>query len=351
MKKCFVISPIGAEGTATREHADDVFDYIIRPAMEECGLAAYRSDHLHEPGKISDQMFRAILQDDLAVALLTGYNPNVFYELAVAQCAARPVVILLEKGQPLPFDIKDLRCVYYDLKPRSLFERTFVKQLVGHVRAFEAGGWKGTSPVGGIDLSGDAGTAGPVRFYSRSMDFGSPEVWLKVLRDTERVFEVMGLALGSWKHGKGFSELLVAKARAGCRVRVLLSHPDNPALREQINPQIPEEAFDITSRKIIEMVDFFRGLARTTANIEVRQIRSGCPHFQLTRTDQFAVAIQYLYSESTHYSPLCQYPVGSPLYATMAQEFESLWRRNAEPEPTMPLARPAGAESPAPPPT
>jgi len=26
-----VISPIGAEGTPTREHADDVYDYIIKP--------------------------------------------------------------------------------------------------------------------------------------------------------------------------------------------------------------------------------------------------------------------------------------------------------------------------------
>ena len=56
--------------------------------MDDCGITPYRSDHLHEPGKISEQMFRAILQDDMAVAVLTGYNPNVFYELAVAQCAA-----------------------------------------------------------------------------------------------------------------------------------------------------------------------------------------------------------------------------------------------------------------------
>jgi hypothetical protein len=330
MKKCFVISPIGAEGSSTREHANDVFDYIIRPAMEECGISAYRSDHLHEPGKISEQMFRAILQDDLAIAVLTGYNPNVFYELAVAQCAARPVIVLLEKGQPLPFDIKDLRCVYYDLKPRSLFDKVYVKDLVAHVRSIEAAGWKGTSPVSGLDLAGEGNSASPVRFHSRSMDFGSPETWLQVLKDTEQVFEVMGLALGSWKHGKGFSEVLAAKARAGCRVRVLLCHQDNPALRELINPEIPEEAFENTVHRISEMVDYFRAVARASPNIEVRQIRRGCPHFQLTRSDQVAIVVQYLHSESSHYSPLCQYPSASPLYATMAQEFEALWRRNAE---------------------
>jgi hypothetical protein len=330
MKKCFVISPIGADGTPTREHANDVFDYIIRPAMEQFGILAYRSDHMHERGKISDQMFRAILEEDLSIAVLTGYNPNVFYELAVAQCAARPVIILLEKDHPLPFDIKDLRCVYYDLKPRALFEQVYVKQLVEHVKMIDSAGWKASSPVSGLPLPGDGNGAGPMRSYPRSMDFGSPEAWLKMLKDTEHVFEVMGMALGSWKHGKGFSEVLGAKAQAGCRVRVLLCHPDNPSLPELINPRVPEQSLDYVLHAIAEMMDYFRAIARASPNVEVRQIRYGCPHFQLTRTDQVATAVHYLYSESTHYSPLCQYSPGSPLYSTLAQEFEALWQGNSE---------------------
>lgn len=97
-KTCFVISPIGPDGSAIREHADDVFSYIIKPAMDECGITAFRSDHLSEPGKISDQMFKAIRDADVCVAVLSGYNPNVFYEFAVAQSYTRPVLILIEKG-------------------------------------------------------------------------------------------------------------------------------------------------------------------------------------------------------------------------------------------------------------
>jgi hypothetical protein len=32
--RAFVISPIGAESSKVREHADDVFDFIIKPAMD-----------------------------------------------------------------------------------------------------------------------------------------------------------------------------------------------------------------------------------------------------------------------------------------------------------------------------
>ena len=48
---------------------------------------------------ISEQMYRAILKEDFCIALLTGFNPNVFYELAIAQAADRPVIILLEFGK------------------------------------------------------------------------------------------------------------------------------------------------------------------------------------------------------------------------------------------------------------
>lgn len=42
-------------------------------------------------------------------AILTGLNQNVFYEVAVTQSAARQMVIFIEEGEALPFDVQDLR--------------------------------------------------------------------------------------------------------------------------------------------------------------------------------------------------------------------------------------------------
>jgi hypothetical protein len=101
-RSCFVISPIGAEDSEVRKHADAVFRYIIEPAAKECGLFPHRSDHLRHAGRISDEMYARILNDDLCIALLTGRNPNVYYELAIAQSAGRPVVILLQRDEEAP---------------------------------------------------------------------------------------------------------------------------------------------------------------------------------------------------------------------------------------------------------
>ncbi len=70
-KRCFVISPIGAEGSAIRQHADEVFDFIVEPALAACGIEALRSDHILEPGKVTDQMFRELMTD-MCVAIVTG---------------------------------------------------------------------------------------------------------------------------------------------------------------------------------------------------------------------------------------------------------------------------------------
>ena len=53
-KRCFVISPIGEEGSGVREHADDVFRFIIEPAVKKFGIEAVRSDHIHETGDLTE---------------------------------------------------------------------------------------------------------------------------------------------------------------------------------------------------------------------------------------------------------------------------------------------------------
>lgn len=147
-KKCFVISPIGAEKSETRGHADDVLEFIILPAMKkfkqkfDIDIDAVRADHIQSMGQITKQMFEAILGADLCVAILTEHNPNVFYELAVAQAAARPAIILLEKGQEIPFDIKDLRVVHYALQPiTQLIKGVYADEVYEYVKAVHQAGW------------------------------------------------------------------------------------------------------------------------------------------------------------------------------------------------------------------
>jgi hypothetical protein len=274
-------------------------------------------------------MFKEILGDDLCIAVLTDQNPNVFYELAVAQAAGRPVIILIHKGQTLPFDIQDLRCVFYDLKPRPLFEKVYVHEIVAHVKKLESLGWKVPAPFGvEPPLGGGRESLTQPVYYERSMDYGGLERLMDLLRRTEKVFEVMGVTLSFWRSTRGISDVIIGKASTGCRVRALLMHKDNPALPQMIIPTVPEMSFEKKVSDLDVMLKFWQKMAEKCSNIEVRQMRRGCLHFQLTRSDDTAVFAQYFFSEKLRHSPLWQCRAGTRLYDILAQEFESLWQVN-----------------------
>jgi hypothetical protein len=328
-RRCFVISPIGEDDSEIREHADNVYDYIIEPAMKECEIDAIRSDRIREPGRISDLMFRELLNDDFCVAVLTGHNPNVYYELAIAQAALRPVIILLLKGQNLPFDVKDLRCVYYDLKPRPLMEKAYQRELIEHIKGVEKCGWK-AEPPWGVEKGGTVSKNPDFNFFDRASEFGAHDRWLKLLRNTENIFEIMGITLGSWKRTRNFVKILKERAEKGCQTRIMVMHRDNPALPQMINDEdnIRGQSFGQILEELDEMTEYFATLANDVPGVKFRQMFQGYPHLQVTLVDDSVVVIPYFFSQKPHEAPLYDCSQNSTLYALAKQEFESLWNAN-----------------------
>lgn len=110
-EKVFVVSQIGDDGTQIRERANEIADFIIAPVASEFGLEVDRSDRDPTPGPITSKLLRSILSSRVIVADLTGNNPNVFYELSFAHSFGLPVVILTDKTENLPFDLKNERVI------------------------------------------------------------------------------------------------------------------------------------------------------------------------------------------------------------------------------------------------
>src|SRR5262245_41219233 len=102
-KVCFVICPIGKEGSDIRKRSDKVFKYIITTAVTNCGYEPLRADKIAETGMITTHVINQLIEAPLVVADLTGWNANVFYELAIRHVVRKPFVQLIQKGETLPF--------------------------------------------------------------------------------------------------------------------------------------------------------------------------------------------------------------------------------------------------------
>lgn len=115
---CFVISPIGDQGSEVRENADAVLDYLITPALRNCGFQPQnivRADKFCAAGVISADIINWIRTSDLCIVDATGQNPNVMYECGMRHGTGKPYVMMAQRGEMLPFDIAGLRTVMYDL--------------------------------------------------------------------------------------------------------------------------------------------------------------------------------------------------------------------------------------------
>ena len=106
---CFVMQPFAPP-------LGSYYINIYEPAIKKAGLTAVRADaEIFGTGKIIDQIWQGINRSRVLVAELTSRNANVFYELGLAHALKKPVVLISSNENDVPFDIRHVRVIYYDL--------------------------------------------------------------------------------------------------------------------------------------------------------------------------------------------------------------------------------------------
>jgi hypothetical protein len=106
---CFVLMPFGPP-------VGDYYQQIYEPAIRKAGLRPVRADaDIFGTGKIIDQIWDGINAAKVLVAELISRNPNVFYELGLAHALDKPVVLISSNEDDVPFDLKHIRVIYYNV--------------------------------------------------------------------------------------------------------------------------------------------------------------------------------------------------------------------------------------------
>jgi O-acetyl-ADP-ribose deacetylase (regulator of RNase III) len=130
-KKCFVIMPFGKKDVLDGKgnvidtvDFNQVYDQLIKKAVEEIGIECERCDEIPESGSIHKKMFKGIFEADVALVDITSLNPNVFYELGVRHALHKFVTVVIQKksDQPLPFNIRGLSVTSYEMATENQIE-------------------------------------------------------------------------------------------------------------------------------------------------------------------------------------------------------------------------------------
>lgn len=108
----FIIMPFGEEKTIVKgvertyvkKRFDDMYAILLRAVREHNKNVVV--DRMEQPyGNLVDAIIRRLSCADVVIAVLTGRNPNVFYELGIRHSLRLNTIMLVEQWDEYPFDL------------------------------------------------------------------------------------------------------------------------------------------------------------------------------------------------------------------------------------------------------
>jgi hypothetical protein len=124
----FVIMPFSVE-------LQPVYDDHIRKCAQELHLSVGRGDDFFTAHSVMGHIWKTVLGARVVIAECTGKNPNVFYEMGLAHAIGKPVILITQNSEDVPFDIRYLRYIQYDFTPRGMqiLEERLIATLRGQL--------------------------------------------------------------------------------------------------------------------------------------------------------------------------------------------------------------------------
>ena len=109
-----------------------VYEDHIKHVCQLAGLSCKRADDFFGASQIIHDVWSAIFSCRCIVADCTDRNPNVFYEIGIAHTLGKPVVLITQREEDVPFDIRHMRFIKYDYTPRGMkdFESNLKSMLL-----------------------------------------------------------------------------------------------------------------------------------------------------------------------------------------------------------------------------
>ena len=109
-----------------QEPFNSIYRDHVRVSANSMGFTIDRADEIYGTQPIIEDIWEAINSAEIVIADVTGRNPNVMYEIGMAHTIGKPVVIITQTIEDVPFDLRHHRCIVYSYTPpgcRDLQER------------------------------------------------------------------------------------------------------------------------------------------------------------------------------------------------------------------------------------
>ena len=212
----FVIMPFG-------EAFDQIYNLFLTPTLIDAGYEVSRADDIRSSRNILEDIVRALVEATLVVADLTDSNANVYYELGLAHAMGKPVILLAQEIDELPFDLRSYRVIPYKTHFAEM-ERA-KKQLTEIASGLLDGSVRFGSPVS--DFVPDAA---PRSIRAASTPEEGEPGFLDQIIALEEGFESLTGVME--KIGTGITRVGEATSKTTARLQALSTQPGGAPMRQ-----------------------------------------------------------------------------------------------------------------------
>ena len=113
---CYVIMPFSDTKSCNEEEWTHIFRNVFKPAIEGAGLDYECRRSSATRGNIVAMILQDLDDGYVVLADLTDQNPNVFYELGVRHTLKDRTILVAQKSEDIPFDLRGYAYHIYDWK-------------------------------------------------------------------------------------------------------------------------------------------------------------------------------------------------------------------------------------------
>ncbi|MBB6497312.1 hypothetical protein [Methanococcus maripaludis] len=110
----FIICPF-------KDPFDEVCNDHIKPTVRSFqNMECVRADDIFDNQPFIEKIWKYLNEARIIIADLTGRNPNVFYELGIANALGKEVILLTQTMEDVPSDLRHIECIVYKFTPNGV---------------------------------------------------------------------------------------------------------------------------------------------------------------------------------------------------------------------------------------
>jgi len=225
MKKSFVIMPFHED---FKKH----YHLVYKPALQSAGYSVTRVDEILGSRPIIEDIQEAIKRADLILCDMSTRNPNVFYELGLAHAIGKPVILVSNNIDDVPFDLRHVRTIIYNNKQAG-WDTELKQNIIAFATDSQIGEKIYPEPLIAFRKSQElfADEIGIVKIF-KNFEESTPEILEQIgSSNSVRIFLQLGKTVLA---GTTIYDYLGKNVKMGATVKVLNAGLDSPYLKQRI---------------------------------------------------------------------------------------------------------------------